>query len=123
MSRILSLAVSCTIVLAMASLASAQSPLGEEDRVSPERIESEGDHYGSSMLAPTPTQIIQYKAQLRAQQRMHRMASMHWYGMSASRPRASATPFTGMYGSVWQMPGGRPDAWVPRSPATVVLVR
>ncbi len=71
----------------------------------------------------TPTQIIQAKAQQRAQQRMSRIASQQWYGFSPARPRTTATPFTGMYGASWQMPGVRPDAWTPFQRTTVLIVR
>jgi hypothetical protein len=57
--------------------------------------------------------IVQQKAQARAEQRNDRMASSAWYGMSASRPSTSSTPWGSRYGSVWEMPGGRPDAWYP----------
>jgi hypothetical protein len=89
-----------------------------------EMVDDESRYYESPRAAPTPLEIIQYKAQVRAQQRMTRMASMEWYGMSASRPRAAATPFTGMYSPVWQMPGGRPFAWTPTyHHPSVVIVR
>ncbi len=71
----------------------------------------------------TPTQIIQAKAQQRAQQRMDRIASQQWYGFSPSRPRTSSTPFTSMYGASYQMPGLRPDAWTPFQRTTVLIVR
>ena len=57
--------------------------------------------------------IIQQKAQVRAEQRQERMASMSWYGMSNSRPNAATTPFTSRYSSTWEMPGGRPYSWTP----------
>ena len=57
--------------------------------------------------------IAQQKAQFRAAQRMGRMASMEWYGMSNSRPTASPTPFFTRYSPVWEMPGGRPYSWYP----------
>lgn len=57
--------------------------------------------------------IVQQKAQIRAEQRQDRMASMSWYGMSNSRPNAATTPFTSRYSSVWEMPGGRPYSWTP----------
>jgi len=60
-------------------------------------------------------QLIQQRAQVRAEQRNSRMASMQWYGMSNSRPQANATPFTGRYSPVWEMPGGRPYAWYPQA--------
>jgi hypothetical protein len=57
--------------------------------------------------------IVQQKAQARAEQRMDRMASANWYGISNSRPSGSSTPFTSRYGSLWEMPGGRPNSWNP----------
>lgn len=62
---------------------------------------------------PDSKAIVQQKAQIRAQQRMDRLASLNWYGMSNSRPQASGTPFTGRYSPTWEMPGGRPYAWYP----------
>ena len=60
---------------------------------------------------PDTRAIIHQKAQVRAQQRQARMASMSWYGMTNSRPTAAPTPFTSLYSPVWQRPGGRPFAW------------
>jgi hypothetical protein len=62
---------------------------------------------------PDPVTIVQQKAQIRAQQRNERMATASWYGMSMSRPSGASTPFTSRYGSVWEMPGGRPYSWYP----------
>jgi hypothetical protein len=104
--------------------ASAQLPGDVATEVREFDDQSEAKYYESPRTAPTPLEIIQFKAQVRAQQRMTRMASMEWYGMSASRPRASATPFTGMYSPVWQMPGGRPFAWTPAyHQPSVIIVR
>jgi hypothetical protein len=57
--------------------------------------------------------IVQQKAQARAEQRNDRMATSSWYGISNSRPSGSSTPFTSRYGSLWEMPGGRPYSWYP----------
>jgi hypothetical protein len=57
--------------------------------------------------------IVQQKAEARSAQRMDRMATSAWYGVSNSRPSATSTPFTARYGSVWEMPGGRPYSWYP----------
>jgi hypothetical protein len=57
--------------------------------------------------------IVQQRAQQRADQRESRMASLAWYGMSASRPSTATTPFTSRYGHAWEMPGGRPYSWYP----------
>src|SRR5688572_18136948 len=42
-----------------------------------------------------PTDLTRLRAQAKAQQRMERIASMKWYGMSNSRPVAGVTPFMG----------------------------
>jgi hypothetical protein len=107
------------------SVAQAQLPAPPETGQPTDFEGSDERYYDSSQYTkPTPQEIIQYKAQLRAQQRMTRMASMEWYGMSASRPRASVTPFTGLYSPIWQMPGGRPMAWTPsRFAQPVIIVR
>jgi hypothetical protein len=57
--------------------------------------------------------IIQQRAQMRADQRQERIATANWYGMSIGRPSGTSTPFTSRYGSVWEMPGGRPYSWTP----------
>lgn len=57
--------------------------------------------------------IVQQKAQARGEQRMDRLATSSWYGISNSRPSGSSTPFTSRYGTSWEMPGGRPYSWYP----------
>jgi hypothetical protein len=86
------------------STASTTPPMGEP--------KGEQSWYREQAKPDTET-IIQQKAQIRAQQRMDRLASMQWYGMSGSRPWGTATPFTGRYGSNWEMPGGKPYSWYP----------
>ena len=71
---------------------------------------------------PNPRTIQHQNAQTRAQQRQLRMASMAWYGMSNSRPTASATPFASVYSPVWQMPGPRPFAWYNYNRPTTYLI-
>ena len=56
---------------------------------------------------------FQQKAERRAQQRQDRLSTSAWYGISNSRPSGTATPFTARYGTVWEMPGGRPYSWTP----------
>jgi hypothetical protein len=77
-----------------------------------------------SNYQPNTRAIIHQKAQSRAAQRDARLASLHWYGMSNSRPTAAPTPFSSLYSPVWQQPGGRPFAWSTASwPSSVVYVR
>jgi hypothetical protein len=77
--------------------------------------------YGESAPQITPQMIIQQKAQMRAYQRMARMESMAWYGMSAARPTANSTPFMGIPSPRWQMPGGNPFGWVPPQQEVIVV--
>jgi hypothetical protein len=70
---------------------------------------------------PDPKAIVQQKAQFRAEQRMSRMASMEWYGMSNSRPQACPTPLTSRYSPTWENPGGSPYSWFPYSRPGYVL--
>lgn len=109
---------------AMATVASAQNY--ERPSVAEQPgAEQSSDWYGEStaMQPMTPRMIIQQKAQMRAHQRMARMESMKWYGFSAARPLASATPFLGVPSPRYEMPGGRPFAWYPYSGTNVVIVR
>ncbi|HEX5103937.1 MAG TPA: hypothetical protein VFV87_09015 [Pirellulaceae bacterium] len=48
-----------------------------------------------------PAQAVRRKAELRAAQRMQRIAAMKWFGFSNSRPQASPVPMMGMYSPVW----------------------
>jgi hypothetical protein len=94
--------------------ANAQRASGQrsDERAKAEQIEQEHEswYYGSQ---ETPKKsIAQQKAELKAEQRMDRLASQKWYGMSPSRPTASGMPFTTMYyAPTWTRPGGQPFAW------------
>jgi len=73
---------------------------------------------------PDPKANVQQKAAIRAQQRMDRMASMEWYGMSNSRPLASPTPYMTRYSPLWESPGVTPFSWYPQSrPGYVIYWR
>ncbi|TWT86323.1 hypothetical protein Mal64_38630 [Pseudobythopirellula maris] len=86
-----------------------------------ERGQAWSSEYESAAPVATPLQIAQQKSQMRAAQRMERLASMKWYGFSAARPRTEATPFTGMYGAQWQGRSlGRPAAWHASRPSVVI---
>ncbi len=79
--------------------------------------------YAPPTYEPNPKMIVQQNAQLRAQQRQLRLASLAWYGMSNSRPMASPTPFATRYSPVWEMPGGRPFAWHDWNRPTYLIFR
>ncbi len=76
-------------------------------------------YYRSPGEVVTKKSIAQMKAEARGQQRMNRLASQRWYGYSNARPTVAAIPFTAMYRSAWQRPGGWPYHWN-RSPVVIV---
>jgi hypothetical protein len=79
------------------------------------------DWYYRSPGAVVPKKsVAQQRAEFRGQQRMFRLASQRWYGYSNARPTVAAMPFTAMYRSAWQRPGGWPYHW---SRPIVVMVR
>ncbi|MDZ4656677.1 MAG: hypothetical protein SH868_03760 [Bythopirellula sp.] len=76
-----------------------------------EAAEDHNEWYYGSEEKPKKS-IAMRKAELRAEQRMDRLASQKWYGFVPGRPTASATPFTTMHNSpTWTRPGGQPFAW------------
>jgi hypothetical protein len=48
-----------------------------------------------------PSQAVRRKAEFKASQRMSRMASMKWFGMSNARPQVAAVPMMGVYSPAW----------------------
>jgi hypothetical protein len=104
----------------LAALVSAQEvakPKADAlDAPAPDQVESW--YYRTPETTPKKT-IPQQKAELRAQQRMARLAAQRWYGFSNARPTVAALPFTSMYRPAWQQPGGRPYRW----PRPVVIIR
>lgn len=80
---------------------------------STEQAEAKSDHndwYYGSEEKPKKS-IAQQKAELKAQQRMDRLASLRWYGFTPGRPTATGMTFTTMYSPAWTRPGGQPFAW------------
>jgi hypothetical protein len=70
-----------------------------------------------------PTQAVRRKAELRAEQRMSRIAAMKWFGFSNSRPQASPIPMMGGYSPVWIGNGKDRYDWVGAAwPETAVLI-
>jgi hypothetical protein len=58
-----------------------------------------------------PKQAIRRKAEEKAAQRRDRIAALKWYGMSNSRPTASALPFYGTYSPSWVGNSWNPYHW------------
>jgi hypothetical protein len=48
-----------------------------------------------------PALAVRRKAEIRAAQRMERIAGMKYFGMSNSRPQAECIPMMGHYSPVW----------------------
>jgi hypothetical protein len=106
------------LALVVAACLAAPAPiLGEEQELLQSEdtaVERDDSWYREQpAYKPDTRAIIIQKAQIRAEQRQERMASLAWYGMSNSRPTGAPTPFTSRYSPVWEMPGGRPFAWYP----------
>lgn len=98
--------------------------LAQDVPQSPASPTNEDSWYGGpAAVQLTPRMIIHQKAQARAYQRIARLESMKWYGMSAARPRYSATPFMGTPTPRWEMPGGRPSAWTPYQGPQIYILR
>lgn len=110
------------LVCSMGVVASAQTGGRALIDEKPPAEESSSWYGESSPQQLTPRMIIQQKAQMRAYQRMARIESMKWYGMSASRPLSNAVPFSGVPSPRYEMPGGRPFSWYPAR-TNVVIVR
>jgi hypothetical protein len=68
-----------------------------------------------------PAQAIRRKAELKADQRMARLASIKWYGYSNSRPDASLTPFMGVYSPTWIGNGWNRYDWAAASASSTVV--
>ncbi len=94
----------CTASCLMGQQASAQQAPQSETA-------SADTYYGEDLEQTEEKSIARLKSIKRGEQRMARLEAMRWYGFSASRPTASAMPFTTMYSPAWTRPGGRPFAW------------
>jgi hypothetical protein len=58
-----------------------------------------------------PKVAVRKKAELRAAQRMQRIAAQRWYGISLARPLASPTPVTSTFGQTWVSNTTDPFRW------------
>jgi hypothetical protein len=69
-----------------------------------------------------PAQAVRRKAEINADQRLMRLAALKWYGMSNSRPDASAIPLMGGYSPAWIGNGWNRYDWTAVG-AVPILVR
>jgi hypothetical protein len=58
-----------------------------------------------------PKLAVRRRAEFKAAQRSSRIASLHWYGMSNSRPTASTTPWFSTYSPTWASNSADPYSW------------
>lgn len=58
-----------------------------------------------------PKQAVRRKAEVKSAQRRQRMASLAWYGYSASRPQASPVPTMGTAAPAWSGNTYDPYRW------------
>jgi hypothetical protein len=59
-----------------------------------------------------PKAVVRANAEVRNEQRMQRIESLKWFGLSNSRPRVSADPIHGDYSPSWvSNPGYYPSRW------------
>ncbi|MEO1498548.1 MAG: hypothetical protein AAFV43_15495 [Planctomycetota bacterium] len=113
--------LACSLVVGAVTLSSANAQESLLDPGPQGNARQEGWAYEQSVAPATPTQIIQRKAQSRGAERASRLAAQQWYGYTPARPRSTATPFSGLYGSQFQgRMVGRPAAHYPTRPVIVV---
>lgn len=58
-----------------------------------------------------PQQAVRRVAEMKGNQRRQRLEAQKWFGVSNSRPMASATPFMDHYSPYWGGNGGTPFIW------------
>ena len=114
------LAISWTFFsLLIVAAARAERPLaaglGLDPVTSPGELKTTPDmwFYEQSMRQyQDPKMAVRAQADLRARQRLYRLETMKWFGLSNSRPRASADPYNGDYSPGWVAnPGYYPLRW------------
>jgi hypothetical protein len=99
-------------LLLTAGVAGAERPvagLGVDTVVSPGELKATPEmwFYDQAMRQyKDPKMAVRAKAEFQAQQRMRRLESMKWFGLSNSRPRASSDPYHGDYSPGWTSNAG-----------------
>jgi len=74
--------------------------------------QSESSYEQAVRQSNGPRAIVRAKAEIRAEQRMRRIESMRWFGLSNSRPQASSDPFNSDYSPKWVSNlGPYPSRW------------
>jgi hypothetical protein len=102
----LSAAAVFTFVLVFAGVAGAQQPrppVPQIDRgLSSPPVTPELWIYSQEMQRhDDPAQAVRRKAEIKADQRLSRLAALKWYGHSNTRPETSPIPTMGTYSPSW----------------------
>jgi hypothetical protein len=113
------LAIVPVLSLLLVATARAERPvtagLGFDAAVSPGEVKPTPEmwFYDQAMRQyMDPKMMVRAQAEFRAAERQRRLESMHWFGLSNSRPRASSDPFHGDYSPQWTAnPGYYPSRW------------
>jgi hypothetical protein len=58
-----------------------------------------------------PAQAVRRKAEIKADQRLNRLAALKWYGQSNARPETSPIPVMGTYSPAWAGNGSSRYDW------------
>jgi hypothetical protein len=106
-------------LLLSAGVARAERPLaagfGLDTVVSPGELKATPEMWFYDQAARQyrdPKMAVRAKAEFRNEQRMRRIESMKWFGMSNSRPQASSDPYHSDYSPRWVAnPGYYPSRW------------
>ncbi len=106
-------------VLLSGAIALAQRPaatgLGLDSVVTPGELKATPEMWFYDQAARQyrdPKMAVRAKAEFRNDQRMRRIESMKWFGMSNSRPQANTDPYHGDYSPRWvSNPGYYPWRW------------
>ena len=69
-----------------------------------------------------PALAVRRKAELKADQRLARLAAQKWYGLSNSRPEANPIPFMGQYSPSWVGNGWNRYDWYDVGPSVTLLL-
>jgi len=96
--------VALAIALAMAVSAAAYEPVKTQVKTSPGEVTATPDMWFYQQYMQEyldPKLAVRRNAEIRADQRLRRVESMRWFGLSNERPQASADPQHGDYSPGW----------------------
>jgi hypothetical protein len=87
----------------------------------PAATTSSKDWYYAESPQPETKTLGRQKAETRARERMARLNTLRWYGITPGRPTTAGMPFTSTARSAWPQAGSQTFAWNPRRRPVVVV--